>query len=51
MTAPELLKAQMPLINTIKQNLLSHGYKEGTKEWFDAFDVELSFYRKFVALT
>ncbi len=50
MTAPELLKAQMPTIRQIERNLSAYGYVKGTPEWAKAFDTELAFYRKFVGL-
>lgn len=50
MTAPEMLKAMMPKIREIEQNLIGFGYVRGTKEWGEAFEVELAFYRKFVGV-
>ena len=47
MTAVELLRAEMPLVRMIESNLHSYGYSKGTQEWRLAFDVELSYYRKF----
>jgi len=46
-TAPELLKAQMPMVRQIEKNLAAYGYEKGTKEYQEAFDVELAYYRKF----
>lgn len=48
MTAPELLRAQMPLVREIEQNLARFGYVKGTRAWHQAFDIELAFYRRFV---
>lgn len=47
MTAPELLKAEMPLVRIVETNLRRYGYIKGTKEWHDAFVIEISYYRKF----
>jgi hypothetical protein len=47
MTAPELLKAQMPLVRRIEINLQEYGYEKGSAEWYKAFEVELAYYRKF----
>lgn len=47
MTAPELLKAEMPLIRRIRLNLAEMGYKFGDAEYLHLFDVQLSYYRKF----
>lgn len=48
MTAPELLKQQMPLVLEIERNLARQGYIKGTRDWYQAFDIELAFYRRFV---
>lgn len=47
MTAPELLKEQMPLVRRIEAELASHGYIKGTEEYNEQFDHSLAFYRKF----
>ena len=47
MTAPELLKAQMPLVRQIESNLREYGYTQGAIEWYRAFDTELAYYRQF----
>lgn len=47
MTAPELLKAQMPLVRQIEANLAAYGYTKGTPEYWKAYGYELSMYRKF----
>jgi hypothetical protein len=47
MTAPELLKAQMPMIREIEASLASHGYIKGTKEWDQMFRDMIGFYRQF----
>jgi hypothetical protein len=47
MGAPELLRAEMPLVRMIKAELLRYGYQEGTAEYREAFDSSISFYRKF----
>lgn len=48
MTAPELLKQQMPMVREIEQNLLRLGYVPGTDEWRQMFDYDIAFYRRFV---
>lgn len=48
MTAPEWLKAHTPFVRQIQKNVLAYGYVKGTKEYDEAIDTELSFYRKFV---
>lgn len=45
MTAPELLKAQMPAVRQIEANLMLYGYTKGTPEWYAAFDIEITFFR------
>jgi hypothetical protein len=47
MTAPELLKAQMPMIREIESSLEYHGYIKGTIEWDQMFRDMIGFYRKF----
>ena len=47
MTAPELLKAQMPLVRQCEANLRRYGYTRGTPEWYKAFSTELAYYRQF----
>ena len=47
MTAPELLKAQMPLVRQCEANLKGYGYIKGTTEWHEAFGVEIAYYRQF----
>lgn len=49
MTAPELLKAEMPLVRQCEANLVGYGYTKGTNEWYKAFNVEIAFYRQFCA--
>ena len=48
MTAPELLRQQMPMVREIEANLERLGYERGTPEWRQMFDYDLAFYRKFV---
>ena len=48
MTAPELLKQQMPMVREIEANLDRLGYQRGTSEWRQMFDYDIAFYRKFV---
>lgn len=47
MTAPELLKAQMPLVRRVLANLSKYGYIIGTPEYDHAYEVEIKYYRKF----
>ena len=46
-TAPDLLKAEMPTVRMIEARLSTYGYIKGTPEWSQAFDRELAFHRKF----
>lgn len=48
MTAPELLRQQIPMVREIEANLERLGYVRGTEEWRQMFDYDLAFYRKFV---
>jgi hypothetical protein len=45
--APELLKAEIPLVRQIEQELEQHGYEKGTEEYRKVFNHMLSFHRKF----
>jgi hypothetical protein len=45
--APELLKAEMPLVRHIEQELEQHGYQKGTEEYTKVFGHMLAFHRKF----
>jgi hypothetical protein len=45
--APELLKAEMPLVRHIEQELTKIGYKKGTPEFNAYFNDAIKFYRKF----
>jgi Domain of unknown function (DUF6321) len=45
--APELLKAEMPLVRHIEQELAQHGYEKGTPEYDQMFKHTISMYRKF----
>ena len=47
MTAPELLKRQMPSIREIESILEFYGYTKGTPEWLEMFNYQILFYRKF----
>lgn len=47
MTAPELLKLEMPLVRHIEQELMVHGYKPGTSEYNTVFKHTIAIYRKF----
>lgn len=51
MSAPELLKAQMPLVRLVEANLASYGYVKGTEEYSKAFEIELAFFRKYAIIT
>ena len=48
MTAPELLKRQMPMVREIESILEFYGYTKGTQEWKGMFEYQILFYRKFV---
>jgi len=50
MTAPELLRAQMPQIREIQHRLEQLGYQRGTAEWHDLMAQDIAFYRKFVGM-
>jgi len=45
--APELLKAEMPLVRHIERELTQHGYEKGTSEYNEHFKHALAYYRKF----
>lgn len=45
--APELLKAEMPLVRHIDKELAQHGYKKGTPEYDQMFKHSIAMYRKF----
>ncbi len=45
--APELLKAEMPLVRHIEQKLTNIGYKKGTPEFNAYFNDAIKFYRQF----
>ena len=47
MKAPELLKAEMPLVHRVEENLKSYGYDKADQDYIRAFDIELAYYRKF----
>jgi hypothetical protein len=47
MTAPELLKEQMPLVRRIEANLQEYGYEKGAADYDHAFKTEIKYYRKF----
>ena len=46
-TAPELLKAEMPLVRRIAADLATHGYVRGTTEYAAMFDDMIKFHRWF----
>lgn len=45
--APELLKAEMPLVRHIEKELAQHGYEKGTPEYDQMFKHSIAMYRKF----
>lgn len=45
--APELLKAEMPLVRHIEKELAQHGYEKGTPEYGQMFKHSMAMYRKF----
>ncbi len=48
MTAPELLKREMPRYRQCEANVRAFGYQPGTPEFREAMEIEIAFYRKFV---
>lgn len=46
-TAPELLKAEMPLVRQIETELHAGGWEKGTEEYDKAMKDSLAFHRKF----
>jgi len=48
MTAPELLKRELPLVRHLEALVKAYGYTPGTAEFINAFNVEITFYRKYV---
>ena len=49
MTAPEMLKAELPLHRHIEKELANHGHEKGTKEYKEQYDNALAFYNRFGA--
>jgi len=47
MTAPELLKAELPLVRFIESELAECGYVRDTEAYNETFDHLLAFYRQF----
>lgn len=47
MTAPALLREQMPLVRRIVADLTAHGYVKGTAEYNSMFDDMIKFHRWF----
>ena len=47
MTAPELLKAEMPMVRAIENELAHYGYAKGTAEYAEHFTNMLAFYRMY----
>lgn len=47
MTAPELLKAEMPLVRMIEANLAGYGYSKTDTDYIEHFNYELAYYRQF----
>jgi hypothetical protein len=47
MTAPELLREQMPLVRRIVADLEANGYTKGTAEYNAMFDDMIKFHRWF----
>ncbi len=48
MTAPELLKREMPLYRQCEANVRAFVYEPGTPEFREALAIEIQFYRQFV---
>lgn len=47
MTAPELLRKEMPLVRRIVADLEANGYTKGTAEYTAMFDDMIKFHRWF----
>lgn len=47
MSAPQLLKAEMPLVRHVEAALLAYGYKKGDAGYDHAFETEIKFCRMF----
>jgi hypothetical protein len=47
MTAPELLKQEMPLVRRIDADLAEHGYVKGSAEYYQMFADMVKFHRWF----
>lgn len=47
MTAPDLLKAQMPVVRQVEKNLSSYGYTRKDMNWWKAYNIELGYYHRF----
>ena len=47
MTAPQLLKAEMPLVRHVEAMLMAYGYKRGDAGYDHAFETEIKFCRMF----
>jgi hypothetical protein len=47
MRAPELLRAEMPLVRFIERLLAAYGYAAGTAEYNHHFENNIKFYRQF----
>lgn len=47
MNAPQLLKAEMPLVRHVEAKLLAYGYKKGDADYDHAFETEIRFCRMF----
>ena len=46
MTAPEMLKAELPLHRHIEKELANHGHEKGTKEYKEKYDNALAYYNR-----
>lgn len=46
MTAPEMLKAELPLHRHIEKELANHGHEKGTKEYKEQYDNALAYYNR-----
>ena len=47
MTAPELLREQMPVVRRIDADLLALGYTQGSSEYHKMFADMMAYYRQF----
>ena len=47
LTAPELLKAEMPLVRYVERELTQHGVKRTDPDYDKKFEMAIKFHRQF----